>query len=532
MQELTKSSDIKKKLTKYVPIEIVYNKKVLSDEDAKVLEKLIEASRLVDNIFWEQSYKDGLNLKKELEKSKSPEDRDYLHFLKINYGPFDIQEEYKPFIGTKNKPLGANFYPEDLTKKEFDNYIKEHPELREDFESHYTVIKRKDGKLVTVPYNIEYKDNLQKIAQVLREASEITSNSYFKRYLIQKAQDLLNNDYYRGDCEWIDLKDNLVEISIGPFEVYEDRLNGIKTAYQSHVYINNFAENKKIESYLNYLNEMQENLPVAEKYKPKLKAGLKSPLNVVHEVFAAGWVKAGPQASAFVLPNDEKVREEKGTKKIFLKNIMEAKFNNFLTPLSQRVIQKNQLDKVSFFSYFNDIIMHEISHALGVNYIIMPDGTKTTVNNALKDNYSTIEEAKADIVGLYNIDFLIKNGLLPRGKEEEHYTTFLAGIFRQVRFGMEKAHGLSALLQYNYFKERGAFIYDGKGRFSVNYEKIKPAIKDMTKELLVLEGNGDYARAREFVLKYKNASAEVKKTIKRLEDLPIDIEPIFNFKAK
>jgi len=531
MSELRKLPDIQKRLAKYAPTEITCDEKILNEEQKRVLEKLILAAKYMDNIFWKQAYHEGLALKKELERSTSAADKDYLHFLKINFGPFDRQDENRPFIGSSRKPLGAGFYPPDLSKEEFEEFIKQHHENKGEFESPYTVIKRKEGKLVAIPYNEEYREDLEPAAKALSEASELSSNLSLKKYLSRRAQDLLSNNYYQSDCLWIDLKDNLAEIVIGPYEVYEDNLNGLKVAYESFVYVNDLEEMKKIKGYLDYLDEMQQNLPVEQKYKEQKVKGLESPLNVVIEVFTAGDAKAGILTSAFVLPNDEKVREEKGTKKVFLKNVMEAKFRKCLIPISERILSAEDMSFVSFEAYFNEIILHEICHALGTNYITLPDGTKTTVNKALKDLYSPLEEAKADIVGLYNVQLLMEKGWIPKEKEKEIYITFLAGIFRSLRFGAREAHGLATLIQFNFLREKGAFVFGPESKkFKVNWEKIKDSVKELAKEFLILQGKGNYEEAAQFISRYDQLDELTQETIKALEGIPVDIEPVFTFK--
>jgi hypothetical protein len=531
MAQLVKLPDIKQRLAKYTPTEISFDPNLLNDEQKRILEKLVMAAKHIDNIFWKQAYPGGLAVKEQLEKSTDPADKDYLRFLEINFGPFDRQDENRPFIGTAAKPAGAGFYPPDLNKQEFQDYIAKHPELKEQFESPYTVIKRKDGELAAVPYNEEYKEDLEPAARDLGEAAEITSNPSLKKYLLQRAEDLLSNDYYKSDCLWIDLKGNLVETVIGPFEVYEDSLNGLKASYESFVYINDLEEMKKIKGYLNYLGEMQKNLPVEQKYKDQEVGGLQSPLNVVIEVFTAGDTKAGIQTSAFVLPNDEKVRVEKGTKKVFLKNMMEAKFNKSLVPISKLVLGEEDARLVSFYGYFTETILHEISHALGASFITLPDGTKTTVNKALKEHYSAIEEAKADIVGLYNIHFLMEKGWIPPEKEKEIYTTFFAGFFRGMRFGVREAHGLATLVEFNFLKEKGAFLYDARTeKFSVNIDKFREGVKELAAKLLTLEGDVNYDNAARFIERYGQMDDIAKKTIDKLAAIPVDIEPVFTFK--
>jgi hypothetical protein len=530
LSSLERAPDIKERLAKYAPTEITFNEALLNAEDRAVLEKLVTAARSMDDIFWKQLDQEGLALKKALEKSTEPWAGDYLHFLKINFGPFDLQDENKPFIGSAQRLPGAGFYPADLTKKEFEDYVAAHPEVKEAFESPYTVIKRKDVQLVAVPFSTEYRQDLEPAANALREAGETTSNLSLKAYLLQRAEDLLSNDYYRSDILWIDLKDNLVETVIGPFEVYEDNLMGLKASYEAFVYINDRQEMEKIKGYLGYLDEMQQNLPVEQKYKDQKVSGLESPLNVVFEVFVGGSAKAGIQTSAFVLPNDEKIREEKGTKKVFLKNVMEAKFNKSLIPISERVLSAEDAKLVSFFAYFNEVILHEISHALGLNYVTLPDGSKISVGKALRKYNSAIEEAKADIVGLYSVPLLMERGYIPKEKEAEIYITYLAGMFRSLRFGATEAHGLGTLVQFNYLREKEAFLYDPQTeKFRVNQEKIRQAVRDLAAEFLVIEGKGSYEGAGQFLAKYGQMDEITRRAIQKLTGIPVDIEPLFQF---
>ena len=525
---MSKTPDIKERLAKFTPTEMTFPMDILSAEDRQVLEKLVAAARGIDTIFWKQAYSEGLALKARLEKSTEPADQDYLHFLKINFGPFDRQDGNKPFLGTAAKPAGSGFYPPELTKQEFEEYVKAHPEAKEALESSYTVIKRKDGQLAAVPYNEEYAADLAPIAQALKEAAAITTNASLKAYLEARAEGLLANDYYKSDCLWIDLKDNRVETVIGPFEVYEDGLMGLKASYESFVYINDFEEMKNIKGYIGFLDEMQKNLPVDAKFKSAKAAGLESPLNVVYEVFTAGDTKAGVQTIAFVLPNDEKVREEKGTKKVFLKNAIEAKFNKILRPISERVLDAEDQKKVSFYAYFNETILHEICHALGANFITLPDGSKGSVNKALKEHYSAIEESKADVTGMYSIPLLVERGWIPKDKATELYTTYVAGIFRSIRFGANEAHGMGFLMQFNFLREKQAIIYDpATDKLKINWDKIRDGIKELAVALLTIEGKGSYDDAAAFIKTYGRMDEVTLKMIQKLKDIPVDIEPVF-----
>jgi len=526
----TVAPDIKERLARYAPTPITYDENLLDETQKKVLEKLVMAAKEIDAIFWKQASHQGPAILQAFERAEHPSVPDFVRYLTINFGPYDRLDENKPFIGTSPKPPGAGFYPPDMTREEFLRYLEEHPESRKELESPYTVIERDGEKLVAIPYNKAYKEELEVIARHLEEAADIASDSAFGTYLRQKARDLLANDYYKGDTLWIDLEGNLLEIVIGPYEVYEDNLMGIKAAYESFVFINDFEEMAKLKGFLDHLAEMQRLLPVEQKYKAARIEGLKSPLNVVIEVFAAGDTKAGVQTLAFVLPNDERIREEKGTKKVFLKNIQEAKFNKVLLPIADRVLSPEDAARVSFYAYFTETLLHEISHVLGVNYVTLEDGTKTTVNKALGDKYSAIEECKATVVGMANVPFLIEKGLIPAEKEDEIYTTYLAGMFRSIRFGAHEAHGMGTLMQLNYHRRTGAFRYDPEAEaFSVDFEKIKDSIKAMARDILVLEGDGDYDRAASFITEYGKMDETIQRLLDKLSGIPVDIEPLFAF---
>jgi hypothetical protein len=522
--------DIKDRMAQLTPTEITYDESLLNEEQKEVLEKLVLAAKAIDNIFWKQASHVGLEILQDFENADHPAAEDFVRYLKINFGPYDRLDENKPFIGTDPKPLGAGFYPPDMTKDYFEGYVKGNRDMRERLENPYTVVNKKDDSLIAIPYNQAYEDDLKVAVLYLREAAEITTDEAFKSYLNQKAADLLSNNYYRGDLKWIDLEGNLLEIVIGPYEVYEDSLMGLKAAYESFVFINDFEEMAKLKGYLDYLGEMQQNLPVEQKYKDAKIEGLASPLNVVIEVFTAGDTKAGVQTLAFVLPNDERIREEKGTKKVFLKNMQEAKFNKVLVPISKRVLAEEDAEHISFFAYFTETLLHEISHVLGVNYVTQEDGTRTTVNKALADKYSPIEECKATIVGIANVPFLMEKGLIPEEKEQEIYTTYLAGMFRSIRFGAHEAHGLGTLMQLNYHRETGAFMYDPETqKFSVDMDKIKDSVKEMAQKILILEGDGNYDNAAAFIAKYGEVDDVIQGLLDSLGDIPIDIEPIFKF---
>jgi hypothetical protein len=522
--------DIQDRLAQFAPTEITFDENLLNEEQKKVLEKLVMAAKVIDKIFWKQASHVGLEILQDFENSDHPAAKDFVRYLTINFGPFDRLDENKPFIGTDPKPAGAGFYPSDMTKEYFEGYVTENPEMKSHLEDTYTVVKRQDDNLIAVPYNEAYREDLEIVAQYLREAAEISTEEQFKAYLLQKADDLLANEWYKSDTMWIDLEGNLLEILIGPYEVYEDGLFGLKAAYESFVYINDFEEMAKLKAYLDYLGEMQSLLPVEPKHKNAKIEGLASPLNVVLEVFAAGDTKSGVQTLAFVLPNEERIREEKGTKKVFLKNIQEAKFEKVLVPISKNVLAEEDSQHVSFYAYFTETLLHEISHVFGSNYITLEDGSETTVRKALADKYSAIEECKATIVGMHNVPFLIEKGLIPEESAKEIYTTYLAGMFRSIRFGAHEAHGMGTLMQLNYHRKTGAFIFDPDTRkFSIDMDKIEDSITEMAKKILILEGDGNYENAAAFIAKYGEIDEVIQGLLDSLTDIPVDIQPIFKF---
>ncbi|MCP5104823.1 MAG: peptidase, partial [bacterium] len=466
-------------------------------------------------------------LAEELKKTDNPDYAVLKDYFKIHVGPFDRLEHSKPFINLdEKKPKGANYYPADMTKEEFEAHIKAHPEDEEAFRKEFTLIRRKEGKLVAIPYSEAYKDFLEPAVKLLKEAAEVTENASLKKFLNSRADAFLSNDYYQSDIDWVLLKDHKIELVIGPYEVYEDELFNYKAAFESFVTLVDAEESKKLAVLGNYLDDMERNSPVEDKYK-NFKRGKRSPIFVANEVFAAGDTKAGVQTIAFNLPNDEKVRESTGSKKVMLKNICEAKFQKCLVPIDKEVIAEADVPLISFDSFFNHILMHEISHGLGPGTITV-DGKETTVGKALKELYSLIEETKADILGLYNFQFMIDKGIFPKELQKNIYVTYLGGIFRSVRFGINEAHGGANAIQMNYIMEKGGFLYDEKtGRFSVNKDKIRDIVKQLSHDVLMIEALGDYDKAKAMIDKYLHLTPEVQKALEKVAHIPTDIRPVY-----
>jgi hypothetical protein len=388
------------------------------------------------------------------------------------------------------------------------------------------MIRRENGKLVAIPYTEYYKAQLTEIARLMTEAAEYADNPTLKNYLITRAKSFQTNDYYESDMAWMDLEDHTIEVIIGPYEVYEDGLFNYKAAYEMFLTIVDPASTKKLEIFANYLTEMEENLPLPQEHK-NFTRGSDSPIIVAQEVFGAGDTKAGVQTLAFNLPNDERVRKAKGSKKVMLINVHEAKFSQLLKPISEIVLDESQLQYVTFDAFFNHTLMHEMSHGLGPGFIKV-DGKDTEVKKELKDTYSTIEECKADILGLYNNSFMISKNVYPKEFENEMWVTFLGGVFRSIRFGINEAHGGGNAIIYNYLLEKGAYEFNAESKkVKVNFEKAYPALKELANKVLMIQAKGDYEGAKSLIAKYAVSSESIKILVEKLSVLPVDITPVF-----
>ena len=527
---LAVSCDIKKsggddqmlgdKVKQFTETEIKYDKSLLNDNQKKVVENLYYASKIMDDLFFSQVYSKNYEVREQL---KSENEKKY---FEIMFGPFDRLDHNKPFIGTAVKPEGANFYPEDMTKEEFNQWVKNHPEDEAAFSSEFTVIRRDKDKLVAIPYSEFYKDKLQKTADYLNKAAEFAENKSLKKYLTTRAAAFLSNDYYESDMAWMDLKDHTIEVVIGPYEVYEDEMFNYKAAFESFLTIMDPEESKKLAVFGNYLNDIEKNLPIDDKHK-NFDRGSESPIVVVQEVFSAGDSKAGVQTLAFNLPNDERVREAKGSKKVMLKNVHEAKFEKLLYPIAKVVLDPEQLKYVTFDGFFNHTLMHEMSHGVGPGKI-KKDGKDTEVRKELKETYSKMEECKADVLGMYNNMFMIKKGVYPESFANENWVTFLAGTFRSVRFGINEAHGGGNAIIYNYLLEKGAYEYDETSqKVRVNFDKIYDVVKELANVLLTIQAEGDYEASKALIAKYAVNSPSIAILRENLNHLPVDIKPVY-----
>ncbi len=524
LKEQKEITMLKNKINQFAKTEIKYDESLLDAKQKIVVQKLYEASKIMDDIFLEQVYSKNFEIKERLEKSTDPEDKLRLEYFNIMFGPFDRLDNNKPFIGTEPKPLGANFYPEDMTKEEFNNWLHNHPQDKNKFTNEFTVIRRKDKNLVAIPYSEFYKEKLTKAAGLLREAAKAAENQSLKKYLTLRAKAFETNDYYESDMAWMDLKNHAIEVVIGPYEVYEDALFNYKASFECFLTIVDPVETKKLKRFASYLNDMEKNLPIPDKYK-NFNRGSESPIMVVQEIYGAGDTKAGVQTLAFNLPNDERVRKAKGSKKVMLKNLHEAKFEKLLKPIAEIVLDKDQLKYVTFNGFFNHTLMHEMSHGIGPGFIEV-NGRKTEVKKELKETYSKIEECKADILGMYNNIFMIKHNEFPKEFEKEMWVTFLAGTFRSVRFGVHEAHGGGNAIIFNYLLGKGGYQFDKKTeKVKVNFDKIYPALKELATKVLTIQATGNYNASLALIKKFGVESNTIKLLVKKLTDLPVDIKP-------
>lgn len=520
--------------SRFADVEITVDKKLIREADMKVLPHLVKAAAVMDRIFWRQASSDGLATRNALASKGDELSRLTVQLMDINFGPWDRLDHFKPFHGNRSRPQGVTFYPEDMTAAEFESWVAAHPDDTADFQSWLTVIERKDGSLKAVPYSMAYSKDLSEAAAHLRAAANATGDQALARYLNGRADAFESNDYLQSDMDWMDLGQTAggdasgIEVVIGPYEVYEDSLLGLKSAFEAFITVVDEAESRKLSMVAGMLDELESNLPVADHHK-NFSRGKMSPIKVVNVVFTAGDTKAGVQTAAFNLPNDERVRSLKGSKKVMLRNVTRAKFDKALIPISRAVLDPALLEQIDFDAYFNFILMHEVSHGLGPGVISMPDGSKTTVNLALKDTYSVIEECKADILSIYNTLYMAGKDIFDRRFIERTEASYLAGIFRSIRFGINEAHGGANVMQLNYLLDKGAVTFDNAtGRFGIDRDKFPGAVRDLASEVLQIEAVGDLEAARAMMQKYVDVRPEVKRALDRLGDVPVDIRPIYS----
>lgn len=523
--------DIAARIKQFPRTQIDYDRKLLTEEDMRVIQKLIEASKFIDEIFWRQVSEQNPKLRSDLTQWAKESEKYELgkHYFEIMKGRWDRLLENEPFIApfgeAGKKPPGAAFYPEDISKEEFENWIKVHPNDKENFQGLFTVIRRKAKQLQAIPYSQYYREFLEPASRKLKEAASIASNPSLRDYLNKRAEAFLSDDYYASDIAWIDLN-SPIEVVIGPYEVYEDQLFNYKASFESFITVVDKPETDKLKIYRQHLPEMEMNLPMPDEHKNPKRGG-QSALRVVQEIYTAGDARRGVQTAAFNLPNDEKVRESKGFKNVLLKNVMEAKYLKNGQPIARRLLDESQLPMLSFDAFFNHILFHEISHGLGPGIITGPDGKKVENRILLKNLYSTIEEAKADVLGVWNLEFAIKKKLVNAFDTKTLHITNAGLMFRSMRFGIGEAHGRGTALQWNWYREKGAIVPTSGGRFRVDFIKMEQAVQSLANELLLIEATGDFNRAQRLLDRYGKLTPEINSVNDSVKDIPVDIEPVF-----
>jgi len=526
-EPVEEADPMKELLAKFAPTEIGVPDAKIPEKHRGVVKKLVEAAEILDELFLLQV--DARNKTWREEIAKDPALEDTLAVFDVMYGPWNRLDHNKPLWGDVAKPKGATFYPQDMKKQELEKWVADHPDQKEAFTGYFTVIERDGDGLKAVPYAEVYKDHLEPAAKLLEEAAGLAEDARLKKYLKSRAAAFRSNEYRQSDMDWMDLGDGDIEVVIGPYEVYEDELFGYKAAFEAFVTLRDPADSAELEKIKSYIPKMEAYLPIPDEHKNPNR-GAESPISVVDVLYTAGDTRAGVQTLAFNLPNDEVVREKKGSKKVMLKNVAHAKYDKILIPIAERLIAEEQVKNVSFEAFFNHTLVHETAHGLGPGKIkVEKDGKKveTSVNAELQDLYPVIEEAKADTLGMFLNYLLVEEGMHPAEFMENVYASFLGGFFRSVRFGASEAHGKANVIQFNYLAEKGAVVRGNDGKYAYVAEKMPEAVKALAHDLLMIEALGDYDGAKAFVDKYGEMPAEMKRALEGLADIPTDIRPSY-----
>ena len=522
--------DLDQRLAKWREVHMQFHSVGLKPQEIRMVEKLVDACRHLEEIYWRQSDPQGLSLYQTLQTSANPKDVKVRRLLRINGSRFDLLDEHKPFLGTDPMPPGHGLYPQGLTRERIEQYVKEHPEKKAEIYSPTTVVRWHRDQLEGLPYHNAYRSYLEPAARDLREAAVLSTDSAFPNFLRLRAEALLSDDYFNSDLAWVDLKDPKFDIIFAPYETYLDDVLGVKGSYGAAVLIRNPEESKKLAMFQKYVPDIQDSLPLAPEDRPS-KKGQVTPMEVMDAPFRAGDLLHGYQAVADNLPNDPRIHEQKGTKKIFFKTFMDARVNYIILPVAQRIMRKDQAAKATAEGYLLATIMHEISHGIGPAYARTPAG-KVDIRQAIGPAYSGLEEAKADAVGMFGLKWLVDQGALPKNQLEGYYASYVAGIFRTVRFGTGEAHGQAEMMEFNYLSERGAIKREPTGRYTIDYAAMPGIINDLAKEILEIEATGDRARAEKWFAKYDTMPEELKISLKLATDVPVDIDPRFSFKER
>ncbi|MFP4369979.1 MAG: dipeptidyl-peptidase 3 family protein [Candidatus Kapaibacterium sp.] len=519
---------IEERVNAYAPVKITADISHLTERQRMLIQKLAEAGRICHDIFWKQSAHDAISTRDSLLQAKGEDTDPYLEYCMINFGPYDVIYGNKRFVGSGPdvRPKGGGFYPVDMTKEEFNAYVEANKDMEEQLTSQYTIIIREGDKLKAIPYHEYYEESIA-LADKLDEAAQYADNESLKNYLQLRAKAIRTDEYLESDMAWMEIKDNDIDVVIGPIENYEDGLFNYKSAHEAVVMVKDPEATKELDMFYGYLNDFQNKLPYSDaKYKTELN-GKGTILQVVNVVYFGGDCQKGTKTIAAALPNDPRVKEAKGAKKTMYKNMMEAKFDKIVVPIGEKLLVpelQQYVDKKAFTSF---VTLHEVSHTLGRGYVY--GNEDLTVRKALEDRYSPIEETKADILGLYNHKHMLEGGAIDEEYLKNIIATYIAGLYRSIRFGSESAHGLANMIQLNFLREKGAIIKNEEGQFTYDEEKFFDVVAELADIIITIQAEGDYERAGEMLDKYSVVGDEVKKEIESLGDIPRDINTSYEY---
>jgi hypothetical protein len=518
--------DLDARLGRFKVVRMPFDESGLTMPERQMIDQLVVASRYLESMYWRQSDPDGLALYKALEGITTPVAQQLRRYLTINGSRWDLVRENQPFVGGVPMPPGHALYPPDLTRAQIDAYVAAHPGKKDEIYSPYTFVRRQGADLVGRPYHDELKSFVTGAAAALRSAAAFSPDPAFAGFLRLRADALATDDYYASDIAWVELQNPKVDLIFAPYETYLDDLLGVKTSYGAAILVRNEAESRNLARYQQWVPDMQDALPLPAADRPSVR-GHVAPMEVMDAPFRAGDLRHGYQAVADNLPNDPRIHLEKGAKHIFFKNFMDARVTGIILPLASRVMDPEQARRASAEGYMASTVMHEISHGLGPAFA-RRDGRQVDIREAIGKSYSGLEEAKADVVGMFGLKWLVDRNVLPKERLEEYYASYVAGIFRTVRFGTGEAHGRAEMMELNYLVEQRAIVQEG-GRYRVDYARMPAAIARLAKELLEQEATGDRRRADAWFGKYDVMPPALTRTLSAITDVPVDVDPIFSF---
>ena len=523
----TVAPDLPQRLARFKAVRMPFDAAGLSARERQMVDQLVIACRYLESMYWRQSDPDGLALYKALEKVDTPLARNTRHYLLINGSRWGLVEENRPFVGSAPMPPGHALFPADLTRAQVEAYVAANPAKKAAIYDPYTIVHRGPGNntLVGRMYHDEFKPFVDGAVAALREAASLSADPAFATFLRMRADALLTDDYYASDIAWLNLNNPKFDVIFAPYETYLDDLLGVKTSYGASILIRNEAESRNLAKYQQWVPDIQDALPLAAEDRPSVR-GHATPMEVMDAPYRAGDLRHGYQAVADNLPNDPRIHKEKGTKKIFFKNFMDARVTNVILPLAARIMDPAQARQASAEGYMASTVMHEIAHGLGPAFA-RRGGRQVDIREAIGGTYAGLEESKADVVGMLGLKWLVDRGVLQKERLEEYYASYVAGIFRTVRFGTGEAHGRGEMMEFNFLSEQGA-ITQGDGRYRVNYAKMPAAIERLAKELLEQEATGDRGRAEAWFTKYDRMPAALTAALAAANDVPIDVDPIFS----